>query len=295
MQETTTRVWGVVPCRVASHWRGVARGALMLALVPSTSVLADTTVCTPITSVPFTAAQPGVYCLDRNLTAAAGASYAIQITSDDVSVDLNGYTLSGSNGSGTGITAQGVNRRNVTVRNGTVRAFAVGVWIGPGEGHYVERIAAEGNTHVGIFLHGRGSVRDCEVSRTGGSVVGGAFGAGIYGIGLYAQGSSATNNSVVDTGTDFDTVPAYGIYVWGARRSTIEGNRVGQATPYSQPNRKGIYLNGGSMVTVVGNRLVFLDVGIEYGPGGSSGPFRDNICTTCTTAYIGGTNAGNNY
>jgi hypothetical protein len=49
------------------------------------------------------------------------------------------------------------------------------------------------------------------------------------------------------------------------------------------------------MVSVINNRLTNVNVGIEYGPGGSSGPYRDNVCSTCTTAYIGGTNAGNNF
>ena len=95
---------------------------LLVALLPASAVRADTTVCTPITSVPFTVSQSGVYCLDRNLTTAAGASHAIQISADDVTIDLNGYTLSGSGGTSTttvGIAASGVNRRNITVRNGT--------------------------------------------------------------------------------------------------------------------------------------------------------------------------------
>jgi nitrous oxidase accessory protein NosD len=272
-------------------------GGLSLAAL-SAHAWADTTVCTPVTALPFTIAQPGVYCLDRNLTASAGVAYAIRVTTDDVSLDLNGFTLAGSGGAGTttiGITADGVTRRNVSIRNGTVRNFAIGISLGPGDGLHVERIRAEGNTQVGVFLNGRGSVRDSEVVRTGGSTASPMFGPGAFGIVLGGQGSTVINNSIVDTGTDSDPGPTYGIYVWAAHRSIIEGNRVAQATPSLQTNRKGIYVYGAESTSVVGNRLTSLTVGLQYASNGSSGPYRDNICATCATSYMGGTNAGNNF
>ncbi len=47
-------------------------------------------------SLPYVISQPGTYCFSENIVAdllLAGADYAIEIDSDDVVLDLNGYTL----------------------------------------------------------------------------------------------------------------------------------------------------------------------------------------------------------
>src|SRR5512140_1214692 len=44
---------------------------------------------------PVTISEPGSYRLSGNLTVADAASTAIQITADNVTLDLNGFTISG--------------------------------------------------------------------------------------------------------------------------------------------------------------------------------------------------------
>jgi hypothetical protein len=132
------------------------------------------------------------------------------------------------------------------------------------------------------------------VSNTGGTTLPQLSSQGRYGIVLYTQGSSVIGNSVVDAGTALDSAPCYGIRVLGAHRSVVEGNRVVRSAGAAVADRKGILVDGAESVTVVGNRLTYLDVGIEY-TGGASGPYRDNVAATCSTSYIGGTNAGNNF
>lgn len=71
--------------------------------------------------------EPGMYFIDRNLTATA-ASPVIDITANNVTLDLNGYTLTGPGGkNGTGIRVR--NAQGVTVRNGNVQNFAFGVMV----------------------------------------------------------------------------------------------------------------------------------------------------------------------
>src|ERR1035437_7172710 len=49
---------------------------------------------TPISSAPFIINSPGSYYLTTNLTAAA-SGYGITISANNVTVDLNGFTLQG--------------------------------------------------------------------------------------------------------------------------------------------------------------------------------------------------------
>jgi hypothetical protein len=75
---------------------------------------------TPISSAPFTINQSGSYYLTGNLTVSSGT--AITIAADQVTLDLNGFSISStaSPASGSGVHVSGL-RRNVTVRNGHIR------------------------------------------------------------------------------------------------------------------------------------------------------------------------------
>lgn len=75
---------------------------------------------TPIASAPFTISAPGSYYLTANLTVASGN--AITISADDVTLDLNGFTISSTapSSSGTGVNLTST-RRNVRIRNGFIR------------------------------------------------------------------------------------------------------------------------------------------------------------------------------
>ncbi len=85
---------------------------------------------TPISSAPFVLGASGSYYLTGNLTVATGT--AITIAADNVTLDLNGFTISStaSPAAGNAVTITGV-RRNVTVRNGHIRGtttFAAGTF-----------------------------------------------------------------------------------------------------------------------------------------------------------------------
>jgi parallel beta-helix repeat protein len=70
--------------------------------------------------------QPGSYRLKGNIIATYGGN-AIEISAPNVTLDLNGYSISGGGGS-TGIFAA---VPNATIMNGTVRGFDVGIEGGP--------------------------------------------------------------------------------------------------------------------------------------------------------------------
>lgn len=93
-----------------------------------------------ITSLPCTITVPGKYVLNQNLTSNAFA--AILITCGDVTVDLNGYTITGPGGANPkcfGIEAYNANSvigalSNITLKNGTLTNFRIGILFFPSNG-----------------------------------------------------------------------------------------------------------------------------------------------------------------
>jgi len=73
---------------------------------------------------PVTLSQPGSYRLSGNLTVSDQNTTAIQVTADNITIDLNGFAILGpnlANGVGQGVSAS--SRTNVAVLNGTVRGM----------------------------------------------------------------------------------------------------------------------------------------------------------------------------
>ena len=86
---------------------------------------------TPISSLPFTISEPGSYYLTRNLEFTAASGHAITIAASNVTLDLNGFTLSST----AGVTGNGINvagGRNVAVRNGAITGTTTVTITGPG-------------------------------------------------------------------------------------------------------------------------------------------------------------------
>ena len=84
---------------------------------------------TPISSIPFTIMVPGVYYLTTSLS---NSSNGILIGTNDVTLDLMGFTLTGDGSGGlhTGIdigNSATLQRQRVVVRNGTIRNFGIGI------------------------------------------------------------------------------------------------------------------------------------------------------------------------
>lgn len=150
---------------------------------------------------PVTISQPGAYRLTSNLTVPDAATTAIQITADDVSLDLNGFAIIGPNtcsgnpvqctysgGAGIGIMAVApvgvISPANVRVMNGVVRGMGGHGIRMLGDGTVVERVHSLMNGGPGIVV-GEGAVIDsmAKYNATGAAVVG-----------LIVRGTVSTNN-----------------------------------------------------------------------------------------------------
>ncbi len=121
----------------------------------------------------FKITQPGSYYLTGNLTGGSSKK-GVEVASDNVTLDLNGFALLGVAGSLSGIGTD-VGHNNVTVRNGAVTGWGGdGVELATGSaslGQVVESVAVR-SCGVGIRVR-NGVVRSCTVSACpGGAILG---------------------------------------------------------------------------------------------------------------------------
>jgi hypothetical protein len=233
----------------------------------ATPLKAETINCTAVIALPAVINAPGIYCFTNSLTTSITSDAAITIDSNNVVLDLNGFSLSGSGGLAT--TAMGIlafDRRNITIKNGTVFGFMRGISLldnGASQGHIVEDIRADHNTIMAIGVDGLGTlIRNNLVFATGGGT---CCGPGIDAVGIRAGGSGARviNNDVIDT--------------------TSPGDVASRGIQFSSSVVGGLAVN---------NRITNADISIEFDDA-ATGKYRDNL-TVGRGGFLGGTDAGNN-
>lgn len=140
--------------------------------------------CTPITSVPYTIARTGVYCVTNpvNIPCTDQTSTAITVNAVGVTIDLGGFVLNRPSGGcpswagSANIGVLAIDKRAVTVRNGLIRGFARGVVFidtnGASQNNAIENVRFELITALPVQMSGRGSViRDSVFIGAGGSAV----------------------------------------------------------------------------------------------------------------------------
>jgi parallel beta-helix repeat protein len=231
--------------------------AVAAALLTTSARAASVGTCTAITPSPppITIATQGVYCLQGDIATSIDTGNLIEITTDNVTIDLNGFKLGGL-AAGTATTATGIfalDRINITIRNGTIRGFQRGIALTQGgstsSGHLVEHLLLEQNRFTGVFVQGTGNViRNNNVVKTG---LGGSL--------IEANGILVTdsNNTVIAdnvvSGTS-ETNTARGIYVSNSALIEVRDNSIldtGDAT-----TKFGIEINNSTDVTVIDNRII---------------------------------------
>jgi hypothetical protein len=270
--------------RVSFHRRSAAL-ALLLGLSPLVSQ-AETLNCTPVTSLPATLSTQGIYCLTGNVATAQTSGHAIEITANNVTLDLNGWKVGGQ-AAGTGTTAVGIysTAANVTIRNGIVRGFFTGMRL-EGRGATVQGITADQNTAAGIVVTGAGSiVQGNQVVDTGGTTAV----ANNNATGIAANGSgSVVQNNLVSGLTPVGTGTAVGIYFDStATQSAARTNIVSESVrPAGAAN--GVWINGASAVAVSNNIVTNFVFCVRY-TNAATGTYSRNTAISCDTSYSGGT------
>ena len=170
-------VAGVLALLVAAALSGVIDAGPLDppgAPAPTLKTLQEVEPRTPVQSLPgdtgvlHVISSPGSYYLTGNITGVSG-KYGIIIEASNVTLDLNGFTLSGVAGSFDGILAASV-VQNVHVKNGAVRGWGgAGVALANADNSRIEGIRSSNNTGgEGIVLMG-GILSDCEAISNGGN------------------------------------------------------------------------------------------------------------------------------
>lgn len=180
----------------------VSAGSLEPASPPAATLktLADIQPKTPISSLPYVISSPGSYYVTGNLNCPTLTGNAgISISSDDVTLDLMGHTLTGLEQSLVhGISSY--NRKNIEIRNGAIKDFYTGISLGGTESSSckITKIHSFSNANTGILISGSGSViKNCIVHDNGSEGV-------MVGSKMTISGSVSYNNvrSGISSGND---------------------------------------------------------------------------------------------
>lgn len=196
---------------------------------------------------PFTIDQPGSYCLGGNRYA---TGTAIQVLTNNVTIDLNGFCLVGSEtGKTHGVFLKGV--RNVEIRNGTLMNFGDRAIAGEGhqEGVRILNVRILDSGACGVCLDVSGLyMKDCYVARN--KMTG--ICPGVYATLLNnivcsngAAGMLAGWGCLIDGNSVFDNQHV-GIYAMN--NSRVENNMVMNNNLSADAGRAGILIRAGSLV-----------------------------------------------
>ncbi len=174
---------------------------------PTQEVLKPRIVGTPISSLPITIDECGYYFLTDCLDGVSGQN-GITIDADDVTLDLNGFTLRGVPGSLHGVEVLST-RVNAAIRNGVIRDWGQdGVNANTNNGCEYRNLRICGNQGRGIWAAIDCVVAECVVRENSGagiqvegnSVVTGCVCNGNGGNGISAVNSLIMGNTALFNG-----------------------------------------------------------------------------------------------
>ncbi|MBL0870390.1 MAG: hypothetical protein IBJ18_07440 [Phycisphaerales bacterium] len=186
----------------------------------------------------FIISQPGSYYLVGNITGVISKN-GISIITSNVTLDLNGFTLTGVPNSFRGINVAN-NINNIVIKNGNVTAWGTGgiATNGGGFSGAIEGIHADANTGNGITVNNAMVVRNCSATNNTGTGID-CYSAsaivdctaaknGVHGISVTA-GATITNCSATqNTSSGFNsTFNVNSFFNCAANQNTGNGFSVG--------------------------------------------------------------------
>jgi hypothetical protein len=218
--------------------------------------------CVPVDSAPFIIERPGNYCLVADLTVEEGTA-AIQIMSENVSVDLQGHKITGPGvGTGVGISASGVS--SVKVFNGSISGFFYAVNMDNVTHVSLTGLALINNIFRGATVLGSEVVIEDSVVRglTGFS---GWPDSHTFGIEVTGPGCIIRRNKILDI-VPFRAGEAAGISVNNyAENCVIDDNLIALKQPHDMGRYIGIWVGGiDNPNSVTNNVIVNVDYSLAY-------------------------------
>jgi hypothetical protein len=156
-------------------------------LINQSSALAGNVTPGDTAGFPVTISVSGSYRLSGNLTVPDANTTAIKVTADNVTIDLNGFSILGPvvcvgtpvtscmPTGGTGLGVDGGSIRNTTVVNGSVRGMGNG-GILLGAGAYVEKVHVESNNDGGVSFTSGMAIGNTIIANGGNGITSGFSG-----------------------------------------------------------------------------------------------------------------------
>jgi parallel beta-helix repeat protein len=255
---------------------------------------------------PVTITSPGSYRLTGNLIFSNANTDAIVVSSEGVSVDLNGFTISGitqcgpgpcsNTGSGRGVTTSSDAIRSLAVRNGTISHMG-NAGVNAGAFAHVENVTVVSNGSWGIRVLTGSQVLRCVASLNGGSGIIGASGSliadntvwltlgALPGIDLGGDGVVRGNSVTAGTGDGISAgsgTLVVGNTVSGNDGDGIESSGSSRVIGNMAFNNDGYGLRLAAQVGYSDNTIVELGPGtLTVLSGISLGGNQCNAATTC--------------
>jgi parallel beta-helix repeat protein len=212
---------------------------------------------------PYQINASGSYRLTSNLTVSSAAADAIEVFVNNVTIDLNGFSITGPGGSSsTGVNAS--SQTDVTVENGTITGFHFGV--ASGSFLIVRNVHADVDG-FGVNAGLNSVIEGCTMNNSPD-----ATGAGINCAGVCVISGNTVNGNA-----------GVGI-VCGGNGCTISGNTANANATF------GIFC-AGSGCLISGNTVFKNPTGIEAND--TTTGYGGNVMKN-TTDHSGGTSIGNN-
>jgi parallel beta-helix repeat protein len=269
-----------------------------LALVSLPLTAADGRI--PIATAPVTLSSPGHYYLTNNLSVPASTFAAINITASDVTLDLNGMTLThaGTANGNIPVAISTGNPDRVRVTGGRIVGGYIGVNFYNGSGAartvQLDHLWLSGQSDNAIYIGGAGGASRNQAlvydnvlspapascgsaltllfgtnSRVERNMVNGCRNA-TFGWGIYL---GATNNSVVADNQSYNSL-AYGIYILGtsAYNEVIRNHATGNGTGIQISGSTNHYANNWSVNNTT-------NYGIVAGNRSSGNNCDPTVCT----------------
>jgi hypothetical protein len=215
-----------------------------------------------IDSLPAVITTQGTWCLRQDVSTAITAGYAIQVNTNNVTIDCNGFKVgglaAGSTSNAYGIYAH--TRQNITVRNCTVRGFYYGTYLF-GSGHLVEDNRFDHSLWKGIGVFGEAS----RVLRNLVTDTGGGDGVSV-GTAIHASADVIGNNVYNVFGDDaLANTAGYGIVIYTGRGRVVRENNIAGLLSTGTGASRGIQVENATATVVARNNISRTGAGTSYG------------------------------
>ncbi len=250
-------------------------------------------------SFPITISNAGSYKFVENISITDNDTNAINITGSNVTLDLNGFTLTGpgydqgDSGIGIYVYNEDASPQNVTIENGHIRNFRGNGLQAVGFNVNVTQINFYNNGAFGVYsVGGNGVIERCNFYANGQSESGGGIYAsrmvirdnslqGNYGSGILVNTGTLITNNIVFSTADSTAVDNDA----GINLLLTDNLLVNNIISAGADDVDGVRISSDDNL-LAGNAVTANELGVYIGPAGDRNLLRDNHVTNNNSTPI---------